>query len=617
VGEQSGQLVRLSIQPGMVTDETDVGAGAMGTWKDGNLVRFKNGLAQSLGGWVQQVLTGETLLGIPRSNHDWVALDGTKYVVVGTEKRLYIIEQDLTVTNITPIRDSGVAGLTNPFSTSTAGAYDPNVTGDPSYFNVNDVGHGCTVGDIVNFANFTSPVGGIEVNGDFEVISVTDSDNYVLKGATDATSTVSGGGGTGDYIYEITVGSGSTGVASGWGTGPWGEETWGTPRSGSTYVLELRTWSLDNWGEDLIASPRGGKIYQWDKSGGLGTRAQVIATAPDTNLRVFVSPENRQMISLGAHNGTTQDPLFIAWTDNEDFTTWIPAVDNTAGDKRLDQGSEIVTGLPTRVGIIVWTDKSVHAMQPTGGNEIYSFRQLASGISIAGPSAATDANGVVYFMGRTNFYVFDGVLRVLPCPVWTRIFDPQRAESLNQSQSFSTFCSHSKDFNEVWWFYPSTGESLNDLYVVYNYVEQVWYFGSMDRASFHDFSPFFDKPFGFDAAGTLYTHEDGDDADGMAMDSFIESGDMTIADGDQLMHVSKMIPDFDRQVGDVSLTLKGRKYPQKAQFTKGPYTSSTTTDQLSVRIRARQIAIRVDQSVLGGSFRMGSWASRMVSDGER
>jgi hypothetical protein len=616
MGQQSGELIKLKIAPGINADETE--SGLAGTWKDGDLIRFKNDLVQSLGGWKKQTLTGDVpLLGVPRSNHDWVALDQTQYVAVGTEKRLYIITDDFVTTNVTPIRESG--GLTNPFSTDTTGAYDPNATGNASFFRVTDVSHGVQVGDIVEFDSFTSPVGGIPVNGSFEVIDVTDTDNYILQGANDATSTVTLGGGSGNYIYEITVGSGATGIASGWGTGTWGAETWGTPRTTSTFVQELRTWSLDNWGEDLIASPRGAAIYQWDKSVGLGTRAQLIANAPATNLRVFVSPENRQLISLGSHNGVSADPLFITWTDNEDFNTWIPAIGNTAGDKRLDQGSEIMTGITTRVGILVFTDKSVHIMQAVGGQQIYSFRQVGSGISIAGPAAATDANGVVYFMGKSNFYIYDGVLRVLPCPVWTRVYDVDKVGGtpLNREQSFSVFCAHSKDFNEVWWFYPSTGRSTNDKYVVYNYVEKIWYYGDLERASFHDFSQFVQKPFGFNNDGDFFSHEDGNDDDGTPMTSFIEMADLSVGDGDELMHVSKLIPDFDRLNGSVSVELKGRKYPQKAQFTKGPYIATSATDEMGVRIRARQIALRITQSGLGESFRMGSWRARMRPDGER
>ncbi len=609
MAEQLGQLIKLEIVPGFYTDETDFGAA--GRWKDGDLVRFKNGLPQSMGGWVQQTLTGDApLIGIPRSNHDWQALDQTKYIAVGTEKRLYIIDVDFVVTNITPIRDSGA--LTDPFSTNTSGSYDPNSAGDASFFNVLDVSHGLAVGDMVTFDSFTSPLGGISVDGDFEVIDITDANNYILQGANDATSTVSGVGGAGNYIYEITVGTGSTGVASGWGTGNFGEEAWGTPRTGSTFVQELRTWSLDNWGEDLIASPRSGEIYVWDKSVGLGTRATEITQAPDTNLRVIVSPENRQLISLGAHNGVTSDPLFVAWTDNEDYTTWIAAPDNNAGDKRLDEGSVIVTGVPTRVGILILTDRSVYIMQPTTGPSVYTFRQVGSGVSIAGPAAAVEASGIAYFMGESNFYVYDGLLRVLRCPVWTHVYD-----SFNREQSFSTFCSHNKDFNESWWFYPSANQSVNDRYVIYNYLEDIWYFGEMDRASYHDFSAFVKLPFGFDSSGNLFTHEDGVDADTAPMSSFIESGDVSMSDGDQVLHVSKLIPDFDRLSGSVSVTLKGRKQPQKTQYEKGPYSATSTTDEIGVRMRARQIALRIAQSGLGESFRMGAWKARITPDGER
>ncbi len=608
MGQLTGQKVNLQVEPGIFSDDTDLGA--MGRWNDCNRIRFKNGLVQSLGGWKKQTLTGATLIGIPRSNHDWVTLTGAKYLAIGTEKRLYIMDNDFLVTNVTPIRASGA--LTDPFYTSTAGAYDPASAGDASFFSVLDTSHGCQVGDIVTFDSFASPVGGIAVNGDFEVIAATDIDNYIIQGATDATSTVNGGGSTGNFIYEITVGSGSGGIASGWGTGNWGEEAWGTPRSMSTYVLELRTWSLDNWGEDLVASPRGGQVYVWDNSAGLGTRAAVVSQAPNTNLRVIVSPENRQMISLGAHNGVSDDPLFIAWTDNEDYTEWTAATGNTAGDKRLDQGSEIVTGIPTRVGILIFTDKSVHIMQATGGKNVYSFRQVGSGISIAGPSAVTDANGIVHFMGSTNFYVYDGTLRVMPCPVWHRVYD-----NFNRNQAFSAFCSHSKDFNEVWYFYPSKNSTFNDRYVVYNYLERIWYYGEMDRASFHDFSPFLKLPYGFDNDGNFFTHEDGVDANDSAMNSFVESGDIEILEGDSLFHVSKLIPDFAKLTGSVSVLLKGRKWPQGPQTTKGPYTATSSTRFLGVRARACQLSMRISQSGIGESFRMGSWKARVTLDGER
>ena len=611
MGEQSGEPLKLDIAPGVYSDETD--SGAMGTWKDGDLIRWKNGLVQSLGGWKKKTLTGDDstgLFGLPRSTHDWVALDSTKLMCVGTEKRLYIIEASLAVTNITPIRQTD--SDSNPFDTDSTGALDPNGN-DAKFFNYTNVAnHGATLGDIVEFDSYTSPVGGITVNGSFEVLKVVNTKTVTLKAATVATSTVTGGGGAGNATWEITSGSGASGFAVGYGTGVYGAETYGTPRTVSSFTTELRTWSLDNWGEDLIASPRGGAIYVWDKSVGLGTRATIIANAPATNLSVLVSPENRQLIALGAHNGTDDDKLFIAWSDNEDFTTWIPSSSNNAGTKRLDSGSEIVAGIQTRVGILILTDTSVHIMQPTSSNDIFGFREIGSGISISSQNAGVDANGIVYFMGLSNFYIYDGTLRVLPCPNWTRVY-----EDINISQAFGAFCSHSKNFNEIWWFYPSAGKFTNDRYMVYNYVEKIWYYGDMDRLSFHDFSPFFDKPYGWDASGNLYSHEDGDDADTVAMTSFVESGDMSIQNGDELVHISKLIPDFDRITGSVDVLLKGRKYPQKAQFTKGPYTLSGSTDEMGVRIRARQLALRITQSGLGESFRMGSFRARARADGER
>jgi len=218
----------------------------------------------------------------------------------------------------------------------------------------------------------------------------------------------------------------------------------------------------------------------------------------------------------------------------------------------------------------------------------------------------------VYFMGISNFYIYDGTLRVLPCPNWTRVYD-----NFDIGQAFGVFCSHLKNFNEIWWFYPSYGQFSNDRYIVYNYVEKIWYYGNMDRQSFHDYSPFFEKPFGFDAEGTLYTHEDSLDADGAGMVSFIESSDMSINEGDELVHVSKLIPDFDRIRGPVHVLLKGRKYPQGTQFTKGPYSIGGGMAEIGVRIRARQLALRVTSDAPGANFRMGSFRIRARADGER
>lgn len=613
MGQQFGEPIKLDMIPGIYTEDTDTNSG--NRWIDGDLIRWKNALVQSIGGWKTQTLSA-SLLGVPRSLHDWVALDGTKYIAVGTEKRLYIIEEDFTINNITPIRDSGTLG-SDPISTDHTGGYDPNSTGDASFVSIADTTHGVAVGDIVNLTGATA-VGGITIDGDYEVKSVTDTNNYIIQHSSDATSTATGGGASVAYIYEITAGSASSASAAGWGTSSFGAETWDTPRTVSTFVLELRTWSLDNWGEDLIASPKGAGIYVWDKSGGLGARATIIANAPATNLRVVVSAQNRQLIAMGAHTGSSDDPLFVAWCDAEDYTTWTPDIINTAGDKRIDRGSKIITGIPTRSGTIIFTDTGAHMLQPVGPPDVFGLRQIGGSISIASPSAAVDVAGVVYVMGKTNFYVWDGTLRVLPCDVWTKVFDTEKTnDALNVEQSLSVFCSHMKNFNEVWWFYPSQGEVANDRYVIYNYVEGIWYYGAIDRASFHDFSEFTDGPYGLDSSGSFYTHEDGLNADTAALNPYVQSGYLDIADGDQLMHISKLIPELDRINGNLEVTLYGKKWPQSTPFTKGPYGANSTTEEMGVRIRARHISLRISQDGLNESFRVGSWRARMRPDGER
>ncbi len=591
------EMVNLRFAPGLFTESTDRGADSR--FRDGNLVRWNNGMPEGVGGWTSQALTGQTFSGIARAIKDWSTLDGVDVAAVGTDKKLYIIEGG-RIHNITPLRDSGT--LTDPFTT-TLGS---------DVVTVAHISHGAAEGDSVFFSN-ASAVGGLTLDGEYLVTSVVDANNYTVTAASAAASAATGGGSVG-YEYEISSGGTATGTSFGWGAGGWGQETWGTPRTASTLIIPLRVWSLDNWGEDLIASPSGGAVYWWDRTGGFGQRAQLVPTAPAKNVRIIVSQENRQLICLGTTDDDGElDPLFVRWSDNEDFTDFEILEENSAGSQRIDGGgSEIVAGVRTRSGILIWTDKSLHLMQPTGDAIVYEFRALGTGVALMGPNAAVDVNGVVYGMGVDNFYAYDGVLQVLPCDVWTRVFG-----DVNLAQRRMVYGAMNKTFSEIWWFYPAAGADTAGKLVVYNYRDRIWWYGDLQRSAFADFSPFLQHPYGFSDAGVLYQHEDGVDADDAAMERYLVSDDVEVGAGGDLLHISTLIPDFKNLTGTATVTLKGRIYPAAVQREKGPHNVTSATRRISTRMRARQVSLTIAMSQVGGNFRMGEWRAEARGDGER
>ena len=340
---------------------------------------------------------------------------------------------------------------------------------------------------------------------------------------------------------------------------------------------------------------------------------------------MLVSPEARHVVAFGAGTGSAASPgdpdkLLIRWSSSENFLDWIPSSVNTAGDLRLDKGSQILTAIESRGDIIVMTDESLHAMQFIGGVLVFALRHLGQSVSIIGPNAAVDVNGIVFFQGEDDFLVYDGVLRVLECEVRNTVFD-----DLNSAQGDKVYASVNKLFTEVWFFYPDGGSETNTRYVKFNYKDAVFDFGTIERTAFHDSSAFLIKPYATQD-GKLYLHETGvdeSDSDGVlhAMDSFIETWDAELeAGGHHIMHISKMVPDFKTLVGSVDLLLTGREYPQDGSgltTVKGPFTISPTTDRQDVRMRARQINYRITSDALGDDWRMGTWRANVKPHGRR
>lgn len=561
-------------------------------------------------------------LGVARALWDWTSLDGQHWMAIGTNLKLYIVNNN-ELYDITPFAQEGT--LIDPFDTDVTGAFDPSGGDDPTFVQVTDAAHGLAVGNFVHFQN-ADPVGGITIDGEYRVEEIIDDDMYIIRHSSPAKFTDSGGG-TVDFQYEIQVGLQDTTTLLGYGTGAYGLGAYGVGSfvAGAGIIGNLRTWSLDNFGEDLLASPNGRALYHWDRSDGPNIRAELVPEAPNTIERMLVSPTARHVIAFGAGTGSASapgdpDPLLIRWASSEDFTDWTPAVTNTAGDLRLDVGSEIIAAIESRGDILVNTDQSLHALQYISGEFVFALRHLGQSVSIIGPNAGIDANGIMIFMGEDDFLMYDGVLRVMECEVRNQVFD-----DINLDQGRKSFASVNKLFTEVWWLYSSAGAQSNDRYVKYNYYDKVWDFGTIERSAFHDSSAFFNqKPYGaFD--GKIFIHETGvDETDQhnntLPMQSFIESYDMEIDDGTYHAVVRKMIPDFKSLIGSVDLSLTAKAYPSSGGVevvNKGPFTVDSTTPFVNPRIKGRQISFRIESDAIGDDWRMGTWRAQFKRKGRR
>lgn len=579
-------LKNLPFKPGFYADDTDRDVGGLNYWKGGDKVRFVDGHPQKMGGWATW---GETQMsGVARIAVDWQAIDSSeRLIAVGTNRKLYLFSGALWY-DITPYRDSGT--LTDPFSTTNTSAV----------VDVADTAHGVLAGDYVTFSG-ASAVGGITISGEYTVTSVTNANAYKITHSSAATSTAGPGGGSVTYGYQISPGPVNTTVDVGWGAGTWGAGTWGTPRSVSDLVTLLRLWSLDTWGQDLIACPRDGGIYAWTYSAGVGSPATLLTNAPATAKFILVSTEDRHLIALGAHDGVADDPMLVRWCSQGDYTTWVPALTNTAGDKRLDEGSEIVGAVKARNEHLIYTNSTLYSMQFVGPPYTFSIRSLGDNGGVVGPNAMHVYEGVTYWMGAKEFYYYDGVIRVLECSVNEAVF-----AEMDVLQGAKVWAGGNRAFNEVWWLYPSSSGEL-DRYAIYNTLLKCWYTGSLERTVLVGDSDVYDGPYGIDTNGQLYTHEVGSDANGTAIEAYVESGDIELdSDGNQMQHLSKYIPDFKRLVGSVDVTFTGKRYPQDSETqTSGPHTISSSTPFVNPRMRCRQISIKLESTDQGDAWRTG------------
>lgn len=604
---QDPQLVELGYRPGLATNLSD--RTERGRWKDGNRVRFHKGLPQSIGGW--QKLLSAPIEGRCRGMRDGRSLASQPYVALGTHEKLYVFDGS-DVFNVTPVDTTGTLGV-DPFDMTNTSA---DVT-------VNHTSHVRAVGDHVIFSGATA-AGGITIDGEYTVQSVTSANAYVITHSVAATSTVSGGGASVDFTYELPIGSPNTIPGFGWGSDGWGEGGWGEAGVTPASLFRARTWSIDRWGEDFVACPFGGSIYYWDLSAGAfpptNNRAAILSNAPITANVILVSPEDRHLIAFGAHDGSSDDPLNIAWSDTEDNNTWAPTSTNTAGSFRLDAGNEILGAIRTRGEILVSTDITIHRMVFTGPPFTFGRFLIGEACGFAGPNAAVQYGDVVYYMGCEDFYAYDGSLRVIPCDVWTHIFGDNIGDpGFNGDQRFNVYAQLVREFSEIWWYYPSADATDNDRYVTLNYESGAWSYGAIDRTAGVDRNTVDDKPFVTDSTGELFVAETGITADNAAMRFFLEGYDAEIDDiGQHLVLTKRIVPDFPRLDGNLEVSLKSKEYPQDSAFTTKAAVQFNNSDRfIPYRIKGRQLAVRIEGNDVDSAMRMAHWRADVSPLGQR
>tara|TARA_R110000765_G_scaffold89251_3_gene170423 strand:- start:3132 stop:5027 length:1896 start_codon:yes stop_codon:yes gene_type:complete len=629
-------LTKLQFRPGINREITSYSN--EGGWYDCDMVRFRYGVPEKIGGWQQD--SSATFLGTCRALHTYVSLAGDVSTTVGTNLKYYIYLGG-TFNDITPLRSTTSAG---DVTFARVGVGDATLT-------VTDSSHGAVVNDFVTYSGAASLGENIiaaVLNQEYQIATIVDANTYTIEAkdtAGDAVLAASGdsgnGGGSTIGKYQINTGLDSTVFGTGWGTSTWDRSTWGSS-STPTVTDTLRLWSHDNFGEDVIFNIRDGGIYYWDTSAkALGSDRAVTLASLDTASaiptiakQVLVSDRDRHIVAFGCDGETTigtQDPLLIRFSDAESTTTWNALATNSAGELRIGSGSEIICAVETRQQIIVFTDASLHAMQFLGPPFTFGISQLSENTTIMGPMAAKAVDDTVFWMGQKDFYVFDGRVQKLPCAVRSYVFD-----DFNAAQTEKVFAALNSTFDEVWWFYPSGDSTEIDKYVVYNYQEQAWSYGSLVRTAWLD-RGINDYPLATGTDSYLYDHEygldDGSTNPPSAISAHVESSQIDMGDGERFAFIRRLIPDvtFGGSTATsptATFTLKTRNFPGGAYLssddssvTQSEAATSTVVEQFTtqafVRLRGRSFALRVASSEAQVQWRLGSPRVEVRQDGRQ
>ncbi len=621
-------LQKAIFKPGINREGTDYDN--EGGWFDCNLVRFRKGRPEKFGGWAKD--NNNTFLGTCRALHPWIALAGTKYLGLGTTWKYYI-EEGSSFNDVTPIRSTTSAG---DVTFAKVGNGDATIT-------VADTAHGAVQNDFVTFSGAASLGGNITatvLNQEYQIATIVNSNSYTIEAKDTSGDPVlaaagdsGNGGGSTVGTYQLNVGLDVYVPGTGWGLNGWGEGAFGSATALSS-TNQLRLWTHDNFGEDVIINQRGGGIFRWVENNGVTTRAVNLSTTaganqvPTVGLQVITSEKDRHLIVLGADpvSGSTRtgavDPMLIAFSDQENALDFEPQTTNTAGSLRLSSGSSIIGAVKSRQEILVWTDTALYSMQFIGPPFTFGVNLINEGTGLIGPKAAVTAPQGVFWMSYNNFYLYNGSVQTVPCTVQDYVFS-----DINLIQSFKINAFTIADKNEVGWFYCSSSSNEIDRYVIYNYAENIWIYGSLSRTAWLD-AGIENYPRAV-SDGYLYQQETGFNDDGSPMTNvFIESSDFDLGDGEQFTLIQKIIPDFkflqNNNDGNVNIVVKTRNYPGDSLSVNSTSAIQANTQQAFVRGRARQMVLRFesDDDATGDKnldigWRLGATRIDVRTDGKR
>ena len=622
-------LQKFLFNPGINKEGTDYTA--EGGWFDGNLMRFRKGFPEKIGGWEKYL--PDSFEGTGRKLHGWVTLDGTRLLALGTRFKLYAQSGDNYV-DITPIRKTSTNSIT--FA----------ATNGSSVITATDSSHGANLNDFVTISGAVS-LGGVVtaavLNQEYQITSVPTANTYTFTAKDTSGDTVvanssdSGNGGSGvDGAYQINVGLDVFVDGTGWSVNGWGSGTFGST-SALTANNQLRLWSLDNFGEDLISNVRAGGIFYWDYTN-VSNRPVALSAiaganfAPTVGLQVLVSDIDRHVIVLGAdpiEGGSRSeeiDPMLVAFSDQGNPLQWEPLSTNTAGSLRCSAGSQIIGGLRARQETLIWTDVAMYSLQFVGPPLTFGLNLVNEGVSLIGPNAVINTPSGIFWMDKKGFYSYGGAVAPLPCSVDFYVFS-----DINEQQSFQVFGFLNKQFDEVGWFYCSSSSDVIDRYVTYNYVDQTWSIGQLSRTAWLDegIEPYPRATGTVSNSNFLYKHETGFDDDGSPMDNvFIESADFDLGEGEDFQFIRGVIPDvkFTGTGTDqtINMVLKARNYPGDSLTTDQTTPFTSTTTKIDTRARGRQAAIRFESDDDGSDgvreglgFRIGATRLDLQPNGRR
>lgn len=604
-----------------------------GRWWSMDKMRFRSGTPEKIGGW-QKAITAP-FQGVCRALFNWTDLDGDNIMALGTNIKLYG-ERGQSIFDITP----AVTTTTHTSSPSSDNCIE--TTSGSSTIKININAHGAEVGSYVAISGVVGPVGGVpasEINGEHAVTATPSVNYFEIVVPTEATSTVAAGGGT-SIVVEVLLANGVEYASggTGWGAGVWGRDGWG---SGTTISapsnIQLRLWVFDNFGENLLANVRGGQIYYWRPSMGYSSQNRAISLtalpgASDVPLssNYVVSTDERHVVAFGTNalGDSVQDPLLIRWSDQEDPAMWTPTATNSAGDMRVPIGSEIIGARQTRQEILVWTDSSLHSLQYVGAPYTFSLQTLSDNCSLISPNAQISVNNVTYWMGADKFYAYSGRVETLPCSLRRYVYS-----DINAAQALQVQVGLNEQFGEIMWFYCSANSNNIDRYVVYNYLENIWYYGQINRTVWLD-THLRGTPYACANDGYMYQQEVGCD-DGSTnppspIRAWIETADFDIDDGDRFSFIKRIIPDITFEnsttsTPSVKYTLYARNFPgggvlQANERNVGRSITAPVdqfTNQVWVRIRGRQASLRVESTDIGVMWQLGANRLDIRPDGRR